>query len=162
MRRNPTRGKATVFRRLFGVPTAQGPVTTPEISANGLESSRLSVPILEPGLLWSIAMANGQRQPLGRLKSGLIAATFGLTLVAVAVLPAVAQELEQPDTTATVQGIAVEPAAGNASAAQSLADHHDGGIDWRPVLSESLLFLTAQHLARFHEDRRPTVLAGRS
>ena len=105
-------------------------------------------------------MANGQRQPLGRLKSGLIAATFGLTLVAAAVLPAVAQELEQPDTTATVQGIAVEPAAGNASAAQSLADHHDRGIDWRPVLSESLLFLTAQHLARFVEDKTAKRLGG--
>ena len=120
----------------------------------------MSVPILEPGLLWSIAMANGQRQPLGRLKSGLIAATFGLTLVAVAVLPAAAQELEQPDTTATVQGIAVEPAAGNASAAQSLADHHDRGIDWRPVLTESLLFLTAQHLARFVEDKTAKRLGG--
>ena len=120
----------------------------------------MSVPILELRLLWSIAMANGHRQPLGRLKSGLIAATFGLTLVAVAVLPAVAQELEPPDATATVQGIAVEPAAGNASAAQSSADHRDRGIDWRPVLSESLLFLTAQHLARFPEDRTANRLGG--
>ena len=111
----------------------------------------MNVPTLELALLWSKAMANGQRQPLGRLKSGLIAATFGLTLVAVAVLPAAAQELEQPDTTATVQGIAVEPAVGNASAAQS--PDREGGINWRPVLSESLLFLTAQHLARFVEDQ---------
>ena len=54
----------------------------------------------------------------------------------------------------------MEPAAGNASAAQSLADHHDRGINWRPVLSESLLFLTAQHLARFIEDKTVTRLGG--
>jgi hypothetical protein len=124
-------------------------------------SSRLSAPILELPLLYSIAMRNGHRQPLlGRLRSDLVAATFGLTLVAAAVTPAVAQQLEQSDATATVQGIAVEPAAGNASAAQSPVDHHDRGINWRPVLSESLLFLTAQHLARFTEQKTATRLGG--
>ena len=108
-----------------------------------------------------VTIRNGHRQPLlGRLKSDLIATTLGLTVVAAAVVPAVAQEREQPDATATVQGIAVEPAAGNASAAQSPADHHDRGINWRPVLSESLLFLTAQHLARFTEDRTANRLGG--
>ena len=97
---------------------------------------------------------------LGRLMSDLIAATFGLTLVAAAVMPAMAQEREAPDATATVQEIAVEPDAGNASAARSPADHPDGGIDWRPVLSESLLFLTAQHLTRFTEDRTANRLGG--
>ena len=94
--------------------------------------------------------------------SDLIAATFGLTLVAASVMPAVAQEREPPDATAPVQGIAVEPNAGNASAARLAADHRNGGIDWRPVLSESMLFLTAQHLARFTEEKMPTVLADRS
>ena len=105
-------------------------------------------------------MGNGYRQPLGRLTSDLIAATLGLTVITAAAVPAVAQELEQPDATATVQGIAVEPAAGNGSAAQSPADHHDRGINWRPVLSESLLFLAAQHLARFAEDRTVNRLGG--
>ena len=121
-------------------------------------------PVLELPLLWSIAMGNGHRQPLlGRFAPDLIAATLGLSLVAAAVMPAVAQEREPPEATAPVQGIAVEPSARNASAARSPADHRDGRIDWRPVLSESMLFLTAQHLARFTEERRRrTVLAGRS
>jgi len=89
-----------------------------------------------------------------------MAAILGLTLVAAAAMPAVAQELEPPDATATVQGIAVEPNAGNASTARSAVDHRDGGIDWRPVLSESLLFLTAQHLTRFTEDRTVRELHG--
>jgi len=106
-------------------------------------------------------MGAGHRKPLlGWLTSDLIAATFGLTLVAATVMPAVAQEREPPDTTAPVQGIAVEPNAGNASTARSTVDHRDGGIDWRPVLSESLLFLTAQHLARFTEDRTASRLGG--
>jgi len=116
---------------------------------------------VELRLLRSIAMRNGHRQPLkGRFAPDLIAATLGLALVAAAVMPAMAQEFEPPDAAATFQGIAVEPKAGNASAAQSPADHHDGGIDWRPVLSESLLFLTAQHLARFTEDRTAKRLGG--
>ena len=90
-----------------------------------------------------------------------MAAIFGLTLVATAAMPAVAQELEPPDATAIVQGIAVEPNAGNASAVQSPAEYHDHrGINWRPVLSESLIFLTAQHLARFTEDRTAKRLGG--
>ena len=106
-------------------------------------------------------MRNGHRQPLlGRLTSDFIAAFLGLTLVAAVAMPAVAQELEPPDATATVQGIAVEPNAGNASAVQSPAEYRDRGIDWRPVLSESLLFLTAQHLARFTEDRTAKRLGG--
>jgi hypothetical protein len=118
-------------------------------------------PTLELTLLWSIAMRNGYRQPLlGRLTSDLIAVTFGLSLVAAAVIPAVAQEREPPDATAPVQGIAVEPNSGNASAARSAADHRDGGIDWRSVLSESMLFLTAQHLARFTEERTANRLGG--
>ena len=117
--------------------------------------------MLELRLLWSIAVGNGHRQPLlCRFAPDLIAATLGLTLVAAAVMPAVAQELELPDDTATVQGIAVEPAARNALAAQSPGDHHDRGINWRPVLSESLLFLTAQHLTRFTEDRTVWELHG--
>jgi hypothetical protein len=112
-------------------------------------------------LLWSIEMGNGHRQPLlGRLKSDLIAATIGLTIAAAAAAPAVAQELEQPDAPGIVQGIAVGPSAGNALAAQSPADHRDRGINWRPVLSESLLFLTAQHLARFTEHKTATRLGG--
>ena len=117
--------------------------------------------MLELRLLWSIAVGNGHRQPLlGRFAPDLIAATLGLTLVAAAVMPAVAQELELPDDTATVQGIAVEPAARNALAAQSPGDHHDRGINWRPVLSESLLYLTAQHLARFTEEKTAKRLGG--
>jgi hypothetical protein len=116
---------------------------------------------VELPLLWSIAMRNGHRQPLlGRVAPDLIAATLGLALVAATVIPAVAQELELPDAAATIQGIAVEPNAGNASAAQSPAEYRGGGIDWRPVLSESLLFLTAQHLTRFTEDRTASRLGG--
>ena len=68
-------------------------------------------------------------------------------------MPAAAQEREPADAPATVQGIAAEPPAESVSGAHSQAEHRDGGINWRPVLSESLLFLTAQHLARFIEDR---------
>ncbi len=92
-------------------------------------------------------------------KSGLIVATLGLSIVAAAVMPAVAQEREQPDAAATVQGTAVEPTVGHVSA-QSGADHRDGGIAWRPVLSESLLFLTAQHLTRLTEGRTSARLGG--
>jgi len=106
-------------------------------------------------------MGNEHRQPLlGRFTSDLIAGTLGLTIVAAAAVPAMAQELEQPDAPVTAQGIALEPAAGNESAAQSPVDHDDGGINWRPVLSESLLFLTAQHLARFIEEKTVTRLGG--
>jgi len=94
------------------------------------------------------------------LAPDLVAATLGLTLVAAAVMPAVAQEREPPEATAPVQGIAVEHSAGNASAVRSPADHRDGGIDWRPVLGESMLFLTAQHLARFTEERTTNRLGG--
>ena len=112
-------------------------------------------------MLWSIAMANGHRQArLSRLKSGLIAATLGLTVLGAGVRPAVAQEPEPSEATATVQGIAVEPTAGSALAAHSPNHHRDGGIEWRPVLSESLLFLTAQHLTRFTEDRTVRELHG--
>jgi hypothetical protein len=85
-------------------------------------------------------------------------ATLGLAVVA-AVMPAVAQEREQPDAAATVQEATVEPTAGHVSA-QSAADHRDGGIAWRPVLTESLLFLTAQHLSRLIEDRTVSRLGG--
>ena len=106
-------------------------------------------------------MRNGYRQSLmGRLKSGLIAPTLGLAVVAAAVMPAVAQEPEPPEATATAQGIAGEPAAESVSAARSQADYSDGGIKWRPVLSQSLLFLTVQHLARFSEDRTTNRLGG--
>jgi hypothetical protein len=93
------------------------------------------------------------------LKSDLIAAV-GLIIVAVTVMPSAAQEVESPDAAAIVQGIAVEPAAGNTLAARSPAEYRDDGIDWRPVLRESLLFLTAQHLARFTEDRTAQRLGG--
>ena len=115
--------------------------------------------ILELPLLCFIAMGSEHRQPrLGRLKSGLSAATLGLTVVAAGVMPAVAQEREPTDATPTVQGIVVEPATSSASAVQKPVDHR--GIDWRPVLSESLLFLTAQHLTRFTEDRTVRELGG--
>jgi len=106
-------------------------------------------------------MAKGHRQArLSRLKSDLIAATRGLTVLAAGVRPAAAQEPEPAEATATVQGIAVHPTAGSASRAH-LPDHHrDGGIEWRPVLSESLLFLTAQHFTRFTEDRTVRELGG--
>jgi hypothetical protein len=123
----------------------------PEIGANGLELP----------LLWRVAMRNAPRQCLlGRSKSGLIAATFGLIFVAAAVMPAIAQEREPTDATATVQGIAVEPTARNASAARSPADQRESGIEWRSVLGESMLFLTAQHMARFTEDRTTNRLGG--
>ena len=106
-------------------------------------------------------MANGHRQArLSRLKSGLIAATLGLTVLGAGVRPAVAQEPEPSEGTATVQGIAVEPTAGSVLAAHLPHHHRDGGIEWRPVLSESMFFLTAQHLTRFTEDRTVRELDG--
>ena len=90
----------------------------------------------------------------------MIAATLGLTVLGAGVRPAVAQEPEPSEATATVQGIAVQPTAGSALAAHSPNHHRDGGIEWRPVLSESLLFLTAQHLTRFTEDRTVRELDG--
>jgi hypothetical protein len=105
-------------------------------------------------------MGNGHWQPLlGRLKSGLIVATFGLTVSAEGVMPVIAQELEPPDA-AIVQGITVEPTAASASVAHAAADYRDTGIDWRPVLNQSMLFLTSQHLVRFSEDRTYNRLGG--
>jgi len=93
------------------------------------------------------------------LTSGLIAATFGLIVSAEGVMPVVAQEREPADAP-TVQGIAVELTAGSASVARPAANHRDSGIDWQPVLSQSMLFLTVQHLVRFSEDRTFNRLGG--
>jgi hypothetical protein len=115
-----------------------------------------------------------------RLKAGLIAAVIALAMLAAGVTPVRAQERELMDPTATsgittrgtatlgtaslrnatLESIAAELTDGGGVLAESRTDGRERGIYWGPVLRESMLFLTAQHLTRFTEDRTVRELGG--
>src|SRR5690349_10521434 len=95
-----------------------------------------------------------QRPWKARLVAGLVATVVGGTT------PASAQE----PTPGAASGVPVSNVAerteSGTSGGDAPLDSRERGIGWRPVLRESMLFLTAQHLTRFTEDRTVRELDG--
>ena len=93
-------------------------------------------------------------------KPGLGALLVGLATVVGGMRPVCAQEPAPNAPAATAAGAVAEPTAPGGREGDATAGRHEPGISWRPVLRESMLFLTAQHLTRFTEDRTVRELDG--